>query len=411
MRKTNRFLRYLAGSVIMFSMVFGLMTAAMPETVQAASGFVEANADMIGQGGYIYYIKMTGKADGAAIYRMKVTTAEKSKVIEAERGIVRMTASGQYLYYTTYNESGNWEIWRCTLSGGDAAKVCDGRVCYVDGTNLYGLKYVNGRGRLFYKNLESGKSTSVRTVKSGQVLDYVCNLGNDSYYYIYNQSTDKIVLYRLAAGSTKLTKIAAEKRSDNQSQSALLVSDVRQINGELYYDYGSYEGSGNYWYGTIKKLTVDGKKKVVGKNVGNDEIVAGSRELYFTDSAGNTYYKYNLNTGKKETYSLDYQKGINYIILGDKTYMADTSDKKKITISRFNSGTAKETLTNNFISFAFKQKANVTYTVRMKQVGIYNMVCVIGTDYTDASYGWRGKLVSIDWFITDGAGTVLGSFS
>ena len=47
----------------------------------------------------------------------------------------------------------------------------------------------------------------------------------------------------------------------------------------------------------------------------------------------------------------------------------------------------------------------------MKQVGIYNMVCVKGIDYTDASYGWRGNLVSINWYITDGAGTVLGSFS
>lgn len=105
MKKTNGLLRVLAGLILVFSMVCGLMTA--PVTVHAASGFVETYTDMIGQGGYIYYIKMTGKADGAAIYRIKVATAEKSKVIEAERGIVRMTASGQYLYYTTCNESGD----------------------------------------------------------------------------------------------------------------------------------------------------------------------------------------------------------------------------------------------------------------------------------------------------------------
>lgn len=409
MKKTNRFLRFLAGTALAFSMVFGLMTAAAPIEAQAA-GFVDTYRDMIGQGGYIYYIKGTGKADGAAIYRMKVTTAEKSKVISAEEGIVHMVAGGQYLYYTTYNEDGNWEIWSCTLSGGDAKKLCDGCVCYADSANVYGIKYINEKTRLFCKNLVTGKSTSVRTVKDRQVIDYVCNVGSDSYYYIFDWETGKIVLYRLGAGSTKLIKTATEKRSDNQSQEALLMSDVKQINGELYYDYGSYEGSGNFWYGAIKKLTVDGKKRTICNNAGSDKLVAGSRELYYSDSVGNNY-KYNLKTGKKEKYSLDFEKDINYIILGDKTYMADTSNNKKITISRFNSGTAKETLTKNFISFSFKQKANISYTVGMKQVGIYNMVYVVGTDFTDASYGWRGKLVSINWYITDGAGTVLGSFS
>ena len=97
-------------------------------------------------------------------------------------------------------------------------------------------------------------------------------------------------------------------------------------------------------------------------------------------------------------------------MLGDKTYMADTSNSKKIVISRFTSGTDRETLTKNFISISFKQKAGVSYGVSMKQVGIYNMICVTGIDYTDPSYGWRGKLVSINWYITDGAGTLLGSF-
>ena len=89
--------------------------------------------------------------------------------------------------------------------------------------------------------------------------------------------------------------------------------------------------------------------------------------------------------------------------------MADTSNKKKIVISRFNSGTDRETLTKKFISIPFKQKAGISYSVSMKQVGIYNMICVTGTDFSP-KYGWRGKTVSVNWFITDGAGTLLGSF-
>ena len=52
----------------------------------------------------------------------------------------------------------------------------------------------------------------------------------------------------------------------------------------------------------------------------------------------------------------------------------------------------------------------MNYSVSMKTVGIYNMVCVTGRDFTDQTYGWRGRLDSIDWYVTDGAGTILGSF-
>lgn len=239
-------------------------------------------------------------------------------------------------------------------------------------------------------------------------MDYVCNIGGESYYYVYDRKTDKVLLYQLHTANNKMIRVAAEKRVAEGS-SGLMVSDVRQMNGELYYDFGSYEGTGNFWNGTIRKLTADGKKKTVVKYVEDDQIIAGSRELYFSTPQGN-YYKYNLKTGKKAKYSLKYEKNISYMILGNKTYMADTSNKKKIVISRFNSGTDRETLTKNFISISFKQKANISYSVSMRQVGIYNMICVTGIDFTDVSYGWRGKLVSINWYVTDGAGTVLGSF-
>lgn len=415
MKKQNRsrwFLRRLMCAALVFCTVFAAF-AATPVQVRA-NNFVEEYRDMIGQGGYIYYVKTktTAKGDGAVIYRMKVATAEKSKVIEETHGIINMCVSGPNLFYTTYSEDGmRWEIWHCNLDGSEAERVCDGCLCYADGADLYGIKYVGAKTRLFHVGLSAnGKRTAVKTVKEGTVLDYACTVDKTSYYYTYNGKTERIALYALEKGKTKLKKLATEKRAENDSNSALLVSDVKRINGELYYNYGSYEGSGHFWYGTIKKLTADGKKKVVGKNVENDTIIAGTKELYFYDSLAGCYYKYDLAAGKKTKYAMEYKEGVNYIILGDKTYMADTSNKKKITISRFNSGTAQETLTKDFITIPFKQKANVSYSVSMRQVGIYNMVCVTGTDFTDQSYGWNGNVVSVDWYITDGAGTVLGSF-
>lgn len=398
-----------AGILLMLALVTGFAVGE-PVTVHAAGTFVQPYADMIGQGGYIYYIR-TSETDGSCgIWRMKVATGKASKVVEESGTIVKMAVCGQQLYYTTSNDDSQWEVRSCRLNGDGIQTECAGVVCDATSENIYCIRTVNEtQYRLYAKNTATGKNTSIRTAKAGQVLDYVCTDGNSSYYYIYDSKTDKLTLYRLNTATNQLIRVTTEKRVVADSVSSLQVSDVRQLGGELYYNFGSYEGSGSFWNGTIKKLTVDGRKKTVSKLVSDDRIIAGSRELYFTNTTGNNY-KYNLKTGKKEKYSLKFEENISYTILGDKTYMADTSNKKKIVISRFTSGTDRENLTKSFISIPFKQKTGVSYAVSLIQTGIYNMVCVIGRDYTDVSYGWRGKLTSIDWFITDGAGTLLGSF-
>jgi hypothetical protein len=340
---------------------------------------------------------------------MKLTTGKSEKVLSESGGIYGMKISGQRIYYTTSADD-SWKVRSVTPAGADKQNLCDGVLLQVDSTYAYCLKYLSdNRDQMFRIDLETGKKTSVKTAKAGQTLAHIGNSEVDDYYYLYDADSDKLVLYRLNTDTGKLLKVATEKRPKNSGTSSLQVADVKQLNGELYYDYGSYEGTGNFWYGVIKKLDTDGKKQTVTSQSGSDRLIAGSKELYYGDSNGDNY-KYNLSTGKKSKYSLDYQKGIDYSVLGDKTYMADRSNSKKLVISRFRSGTARETLTKNFITISFKQKKNISYTVTVKQVGIYNVVCVAGTDFTDANYGWRGKLTSMNYYVTDGGGTVLGSF-
>lgn len=405
----KKIIRFFAGLLLVFCMVAGLTTVA-PDTVYAASDFVQDYSDMIGQGGYIYYIRTSEEDLHAEIWRMKVSDGTSSMVVSEANGILRLVVCGQQLYYTTANEQGQWEVRTCQLNGDDQKTVCDGVICCADSENIVCIRYVTqGRARLYVQNLATGKRTSVRTMKEDQNFEYVGNIDNDSYYYLYDQTTDKLYLYRLNIVTKKLIRVASEKRVYDDSSAPLLVSDVRQIGGELYYDFGSIQGSGGFWYGTIKKLTVDGKKKTVAKQTGDDSIIAGTKELYFSTPRGD-YYKYSLTTGKKTKYSLKFEQGINYSILGDKTYMADLSDSRKIVISRFTSGTDRETLTKNFVTIKFKQKANISYSAHMKQVGVYTVICVTGMDFTNPDYGWRGRVDSIDWFIIDGAGTLLGSF-
>lgn len=407
--KTRRMGKCFTCLVLMIVLTVGSFLTA-PITAQAANTYVYEDSDLIGQGGYIYFIRRLYDSSTATICRKKVADGKVSKVVSEPNGVVRLVVNGQYLYYTTIDDENGWVIRMCRLNGDDAHTLCGGIVSYADASHVYGIETLaSGKQRLFCLEYETEDTTRIKTVSASQTLDYIGNIGSDSYYYIYDQKKDTVSLYRLSTADNRFLRVASDKRSAKDSTSPLQISDVAQAGGELYYDFGSYEGSGNFWYGTIRKLTTDGKRKTVAKSTGSDRLMIGSRELYFSTPQGNDY-KYQLSNGKKSKYSLTLQKGISYTILGDKTYMADTSNKKKITISRFKSGTDRETLTKNFITIPFKQKKNVSYSVQLKQVGIYNLVCVTGTDFTDRSYGWRGKLTSINWYITDGAGTVLGSF-
>ena len=405
----NKIIRYLTGIVLTLGIVFGNLVLA-PDTARAASAFVQQYSDMIGQGGYIYYIRTSEKDGSAVIWRMKVSNRETSKVVSAPRGIVKLIVSGQQLYYVTSNDKGQWEVRSCPLNGGASETVCEGFACYADAASVYLIRYLDDKAHLYRRDLESGEETLIKVAKKDQTLDYVCNIGSQSYYYLYDVSSDKLYIFCLntTAANQKLIRIAAEKRVVKGSTGRLLVSDIKQIDQELYYDFGSYEGSGSFWNGTIKKLTVDGAKKTVAKLVEDKQIIAGKRQLYYQDMKGNAY-KYDLKTGKKTKYSLKFENNISYTVLGDKTYLADTSNKKQIVLSRFNSGTDREVL-SSFLKIPFKQKANISYSVSIRQVGVYYAICVTGTDFTDTSYGWRGKLVSMNWFIADGSGKVLGSF-
>ena len=405
-------LRNMKKAIVSFCLAAVLAVTELAVTVQpaqAAETFVYEDTDMIGQGGYIYFIRTNSDSGAASICRKNVSNATVSKVVTESAGIISLVVNGQYLYYTTA-EDGDWVIKMCRLNGDDARTLCAGTVSYASDSCVYGMETLNnGRTRLFSMEYDADDITVIKSVKANQTLYYVKNIGTDSYYAIYNQKTNKISLYRLNTTNDRLVRIAVDKRPSNDSTGFLQVSDLKIVNGELYYDFGSYEGTGSYWYGSIRKLTTDGKKKIVAKSTGDDTLTIGTKELYYTTPEGN-YYKYQLSTGKKSKYSLKLEQNISYTILGDKTYMADTSNAKKIVISRFKSGTNRETLTKNFITISFKQKKNISYTVDIRQVGIYNLVCVKGTDYSKASYGWRGKLTSVNWYITDGAGTLLGSF-
>lgn len=410
MLKNTRVLRRLTALALTVIMTLTAAVHMQEIQVHAADFLIQGASDMIEYDGYIYYIRSMTNGSSQTIYRIKVNSGKITKVKTVETGIAGMLISDGTLFYTTITD-GQTQTYCCQSDGKEEELFCEGKVVYVNSDYAYGIKTVGAKERLFYKDLVTCKSTSVKTTSKTQSISYVKTIGDRSFYSIYDTKGKKLVLYYLTEGQNKLIKVATEKNNASNKDYPLAVSDVELIRGELYYDYGCHAGSANYWYGGIKKITASGQKKVVSRDVGNETIVAGSKELYYNDSVGDKNYKYDLVSGKRSTYSLMPQKGVDYIILGDKTYMADTNDKSRITISRFSSGTDRQTLTKNMITISYKQKPSINYHVSMKQVGCYNLVCVSGMDFSDAAYGWRGRVESIKWYVIDGAGKVLGSFS
>lgn len=403
-------IKRMAAIAVVCAIVIVTPVVAMAET-STQTTFVRQDSPMLGQGGYIYYIRTNDENAMSEIYRKNVSTGKESLVVSCDNVINKMQISGQKLYYSCADETEfGFDTYCCDLNGTNDEFCCEGTIAYADSVNVYAIKLLeDGSSKLYQKNLLTGKQISIKTVKSNEVIEFVTNINGDSYYYVYRSGDSRLILYLLGNGRTKPVKVATEKNSKSNEGNYLMVSDVKNINNELYYNYGCYQGSGSFWCGNIKKLTVDGEKKTICKNINDDRILVGNSELYYS-SLGGDNYKYNLQTGKKSKYSLAYEAKVSYTIVGDKTYMADVSDKNKICISRFRSGTARQTLTKNFISFAFKQKSKINYSVTVKPIGIYNMICVTGIDFSNPDYGWRGRLDSIDWYITDRSGKVLGSF-
>ena len=67
----KKIVRFFTGIVLMIGIIAGCM-AQTPDLTYAASAFVQEYSDMIGQGGYIYYIRTSEKNQNASVWRIWV---------------------------------------------------------------------------------------------------------------------------------------------------------------------------------------------------------------------------------------------------------------------------------------------------------------------------------------------------
>ena len=136
----KKVIRFFTSVMLVFCILAGAVVSG-PDTAYAATAYVQQYSDMIGQGGYIYYIRTSEKDGSAVIWRMKVSTGETSKVVSESRGIVKLIVSGQQLYYTTVNDEDQWEVRTCRLNGDDVQTVCEGCVMRTASVFIISVMY------------------------------------------------------------------------------------------------------------------------------------------------------------------------------------------------------------------------------------------------------------------------------
>lgn len=401
--------------IISILIVICVIISIIPQkTVSAAAkDIIYKYSTMLEDQGNIYYIQ-TSESDNSdalsySIYRLEVSTGTKTKLISTDNYIISMAIHYGTLYYTSYeSENPEYTVYSIAVTGGDIKSICAGYVLYADNNGIYYIINSNSSCKLYRKAYDGSKDTLLYTGNS--TFHYVKCIDQTLYFSQYNKSTSKIVLFALQPGALKLTTLAAIKiKLDSYSTSIPTISDAAVVNGDLYYQYGTYEGSGSFWYGTLVKLDADTKKiTTITKEMTDSTLYYGENKIYYADIDDS--HVYNTVSGKSTTYQCKATDAEYLSILGDITYSAKTVNLKYITVSSFTSGTNKKNLVKDFIKIPYKQKSSLTYAPDVQKLGDYLLISVECIDYNAPGFGWRGEYLEIKWYVADLNGKVLAEF-
>ena len=403
--------------ILSFILVFSIIAILLPQNALITSAATNATVfeytSMLEDSGNIYYIQtIEGDEYTYDIYRLEVATGNKTKILTSKSDILGMMIHNGTLYYTS-SEVGKdvYQIYSVSIDGKDKKTICEGYFLCLDDSSIYYTVTKGEVSKLYKRNYDSKKATLIYT--GNATFSFVKNLYNTLYFTQFNEASPKLSIYTLKPEQTKLAVLTTDKITlDGSERTYPTVSDIVKINGDIYYQYGVYEGTGDYWYGTLKKLASGTKtKSVIVKQLYEEQIYQyGSSILYNEMDSNEIHYLYNTKTGKTSTYNYKITGTESFNILGDKTYCAKADGKESIIVSRFTSGTDKKNLVKSFINIPLKQDKKYDYIARVSKYGDYLIIPVTCMDYNDTTYGWRGKLVSITWFVADTNGKILAQF-
>ncbi len=391
-----------------------LITVLSPQnalvTSAATNAMVYEYSPMLEDNGNIFYVqRVEGKVNTYNIYRLEVSTGNKTKLISSENDILDMMIHNDTLYYISYvSDKDIHQTYSVSIDGKDKKTICNGYAVYLDDSSIYYTVMKGEKNKLYKQDYESKKDTLIYT--GNLSFKFVKNIGETLYFTQFNEASSKLSLYTLTPEQTKLTVLTTEKiKLDGSEREYPMVSDIVKINGDMYYQYGTYEGSGSYWYGTLKKIDAKtNKKSDIFDQMYEDQIFHNDSSIFYDKMESiEKHFQYNTKTGKTSTYIYKITGSESFNIVGDKTYCAKADGKNFITVSSFTSGAIKQNKTKLLMSIPYKQKKDLDYSASVSKYGDYLLIPVTCKDYNDTTYGWRGKLISITWYVADMDGKVL----
>lgn len=407
---TNRIFKF----IFVFFITVNLLPQDVFITSAATNATVYEDSPMLEYRGYIYYIQtVNGVKNTFNIYRLEVATGNKTKLISSKKDIVGMMIHNDTLYYNSHEDGKNiyqTQISSVSIDGKEKKDICNGYLTSLDDNSIYYIVVKGNTSKLYKRDYDSRNATLIHT--GNIAFSFVKNLDNTLYFTQFNETSSKITLYSLTPGQTRLSILTTDKIIlDGSEKSGPTVSDIIKLNGDIYYQYGVYEGSGSYWNGTLIKINSSANtKSIIEKQVSEEEIYHNDNSIFFVEmDSSEKHYQYNTKTGKKSSYTYKIGTTESFNILGDKTYCIKPDGKELITVSCFTSGTNKSNWINSFIKISYKQKKEFDYITSIKKYGNYLLIPVKCMDYKSTKVWW-GKCVSITWYVADSDGKILAQF-
>lgn len=378
------------------------------QNVQAATkGTVSNLREKLVYKNNIYYIK--DYEENAAICKFNTSTGKASKIITAKHGLSNMVIQNGIIYYSTYDDKYKAYTASVTVTGKQNKRISSGSIIYADSSYLVYDNSTTSKYRIYKMNLKTKKSVKISETKGP--VSYIKNIGSTLYFWKYEASVRRVKLLSMKTSSKQMKLVTSDTCSKNEDFYTHYVSDVVKLNGKLYYQYGSVQGTGHFWNGIMKEINAKGKKKTISKTMIEETIYHDSDNLYYAKGVEETNSAiYNTKTGAKKDFKVTTKAKQAYFILGSRSLLTDWSNTSKVTVSTFTSGTNKKGLKKNVITFSYTQNKKYDYFVEAKKVGNFYLVSVQGTDFTNPNYGWRGRQVGITWFVADAKGKVVGNF-
>ena len=404
--------------MLKFILVFFIIVILLPQNVSMTSAATNAtvyeDSPMLENKGNIYYVQtVDGEKNTFDIYRLEVATGNKTRLLSSKNDIVGMMFHNDTLYYSSHEDGKNidqTQISSVSIDGKDKKTICNGYLMSLDDNNIY-YTVVKGEERKLYKrDYDNKEATLIYT--GNMTFSFVKNLDNTLFFTQFNETSSKLTLYSLAPGQTKLSALTTDKIIlDGSERLGPTVSDIIKLNGDIYYQYGVYEGSGLYWYGTLIKINSStNTKSMIEKMVYEEEIYHNDDSIFFVEmDSSEKHDQYNTKTGKKSTYTYNIGMTESFNILGDKTYCIKPDGKELITVSCFTSGTNKNNWVKSLINISYKQKKKYDYITSVKRYGDYLLIPVKCMDYKSTKVWW-GRCVSVTWYVADLDGKILARF-